>query len=357
MSNPSKGTRREWARVLLALALCAAASIAPAHAAAAAKPTFSSKNYDLYRTGSDTDVKPAAPATPMLVLMGGGLDVDDAFRAMIAKARGSSTGKVDVVVIRVTGEDGYNQYLMDMGGVDSVESLVIKTRAGADDPAVNAIVAKADVLFIAGGDQWDYINLWKGTKLDATLQALAVRNVPIGGTSAGLAVLGQFDFSAQNGTITSTEAMTNPYDRKLTLDGGFLNALPYMGGTITDSHFVTRDRMGRLVTFLARLIKDGSVALNAVRGIGLDEQTALVVDNGVATVMGNPDVAGGHTGAAYFLRPTIPATVIAAKKPLTFTNVGVQRLTWGQTFNLGNWPTTGYRYIDVVSGQLTSVPY
>jgi cyanophycinase len=349
-------------RGLLTLFITAGALSAPAYAGGGlskggAAPTFASKNYDLYRTGNAADALPAAPATSMLVLMGGGTDVDDAFRAMIAKARGNGSAKVDVVVIRVSGADGYNESIYAMDGVDSVESLVIKTREGANDPAVNKIVAAADVLFIAGGDQWDYINLWKGSLLDSSLRGLAAKRVPMGGTSAGLAVLGQFDYSAQYGTVTSTEAMANPYDRKLTLDAGFLNALPYMNGVITDSHLVTRDRMGRLVSFLARLIKDGSVGFEQARGIGVDEQTAVVVDDGIATVMGNDDGAGGRTGKAYFLKPTIAPLTVKAKTALTFRSVGVEKRTAGAVYDLRTWPVVSPSYLSVEAGLLTPAPY
>lgn len=341
-------------RGLMAAALAASLlSGAPAVAAggggkAGAAPSYSSKAYDYYLTGSAADVKPAAPQTQMVVLMGGGLDVDAAFQAMMSKAGASATNKIDVVVIRTSGADGYNQYLYDMGGADSVETLVIKSRDGADDIEVNRIAAGADLLFIAGGDQWTYINLWKGSRLDATLQGLNQRRVPVGGTSAGLAVLGQFDFSAQNGTITSDQAMANPYDRRLTLDREFIATLPGLGNTIADAHLVTRDRMGRLMTFLARIIKDGWVTnADAARGIGVDEQTAVLVDAGTARVLG--------VGYAYFLRPTIAATVIQAKKPLTLRSVQVNKLgAGGGTLDLLNWPAAGQYSLSVEAGVLTS---
>ncbi len=113
-----------------------------------------------------------------------GRGVDEAFHQMIAKAGGTAGSKVDAVVIRTSGADGYNDYLFEMVGVDSVESLVIKTREAANSPRVNAIVAGADLLFIAGGDQSTYIKLWKGTALDETLKGLRERKVPFGGTSA-----------------------------------------------------------------------------------------------------------------------------------------------------------------------------
>jgi len=81
-------------------------------------------------------------------------------------------------------------------------------------------MAKAEALFIAGGDQAGNIRLWKDTPLQAAIVELIQHTVPIGGTSAGLAVLGEVDFAALNGSIESTEALADPYQRQLTLDRG-----------------------------------------------------------------------------------------------------------------------------------------
>lgn len=356
MPKLSRRSCLELMQGLLAVCLLSLTLATPALAGGADKksgtpPTYSSKNYDYYLTGNAADQAPSAPSTPLSVLMGGGTDVDAAFMAMIAKARGNGSTPIDVVVIRASGADGYNDYLYQMGGVDSVETLVVKTRDGANDANVQRIVAGADLLFIAGGDQWDYIKLWKGTALDQAVQGLIARKVPVGGTSAGLAVLAQFDFSAQNDTITSAQALSNPYDRRLTLDRDFITSVPGLGNTIADAHLVTRDRMGRLMAFLARIIKDAWVARpDDARGIGVDEQTAVVVDDGVGTVMGS--------GAAYFLRPSIAATTIQAKTPLTFTSVRVDRLRAQEgTMDLRNWsrsPSVAPYWLDVIGGVLTS---
>lgn len=284
---------------------------------------------DYYLTGNAADVVLPEPRTASTVLMGGGPDVDEAFRWMARKAGGG-----DLVVLRATGADGYNDYIHAMGLVDSVETLVVKSREAAADPFVIDRIDRAEIVFIAGGDQSDYLTLWKGTPLQAALERAMARRAPVGGTSAGLAVLGQFDFAAFNGTIDSIKALGNPYDRRLTLDRGFLTASG-MGGVIADAHLDTRDRMGRLVTFLARLVNptDGWLMPSAAGGIGVDVETALVVDNGTATRLG--------LGSVYFLKPTIAPTVCAPKQPLTFRNVMVERLSGGGSFNLGTWAGQG----------------
>ena len=348
-----------WRLVAHALsALGAATFIAASPALAAgggvgtgAKPQQSSNDFDYYLTGSDTDAAAPAPRSQMLVLMGGGLDVDDAFRAMITKAGGTSGAAVDMVVIRTSGADGYNPYLFAMGGVDSVESLVIKTRDGANDARVNAIVAHAEVLFIAGGDQSTYIELWKGTALEGTLMGLRSRNVPFGGTSAGLAVLGDVDYTGERGSITSASALEDPYNKRLTLSTGFITGLPGLAGAITDSHLQTRDRMGRLVGFLARMIGDGLSPLGEARGIGVDEATAVVVDGDRATVVG--------ASAAYFVKPVIQPTILLPKTPLDFKGIRVDKLvqTGGGSFNLATWTpkhSLPPYYLNVYAGVLTS---
>lgn len=342
--------------------LCAGLAAAPAwagggSAGSGAKATVSTKDYDLYRSGSAADALPPQPASNLLVLMGGGIDVDDAFRAMIAKARGGTASKVDVVILRTSGADGYNAYLMAMDGVDSVESIVLKTRNGSSAPEVLDLVNRADVLFIAGGDQSTYIDLWAGTPLEAAMKAAVARHVPFGGTSAGLAVLGQFDYSGANQSVTSADALANPYNRNVTLDRSFLNALPLMAGVITDAHLVTRDRMGRLVTFLARLSADGWAGWQSLRGIGVDEQTAVVVDGDIATVMGNDDGAGGRTGSAYFLKPTMAPTTVKAKTPLTFRSLQVEKRVAGGRYNLATWPTESPYFISAEAGVLMPYPY
>lgn len=317
--------------LLLALAL-----------AVGATPALAGKRppYEHYLTGSAVNVTLPMPAAPTTLLMGGGPDVDAAFEWMIAKAGGG-----DFVVIRATGADGYNPYIYAMGGVDSVETLVIPSREAANDPFVIDRIGKAEALFIAGGDQSDYIQQWKGTGVDTALQGLIARHVPIGGTSAGLAVLGEVDFAALNGSVTSASALGNPYGRRVTLDRGFLTA-PALDAAIGDAHLDTRDRMGRLVTFMARMAQDGWVA--APRGIGVGVETALAIENGIGTRLG--------VGSVYFLQGGMPQ-VCQKRLPLTYRDVQVQRLSGAGQFDLVQWQgdgsTTDYS-LDAEAGVLSS---
>ncbi|HEX6292030.1 MAG TPA: cyanophycinase [Herpetosiphonaceae bacterium] len=280
--------------------------------------------YEYYVTGNSGDV--ARSTTAGLMLMGGSTDVDAAFQWMINKSGGG-----DFVVIRASGTDAYNPYIYGLGTLDSVETIIIKTRTAASNSFVVNKIRSAEALFIAGGDQADYVDFWKGTPVEDAIHYVASRNAPIGGTSAGLAIMGEFLFAAQNGTVYSSEALSDPYNRYMSLDRDFLT-LPNMDNVITDSHFAARDRMGRLVGFLARIVQDGWSP--EARGIGIDERTALVVEpSGAATRLGS--------GAVYFLRTPGRPEVCVSRTALTYRNVAVYRVSGAATFNLATWSGSG----------------
>ncbi len=285
------------------------------------KPRLIIRNY--YFVGNKEDAM--KPTSPGLVLMGGGTDVDEAFKWMIERSGGG-----DFVIIRASGTDAYNQYIYELGEVDSVETLIINNRLQAQDSFLVNKIKNAEALFIAGGDQSNYVKYWKGTPVEDALHYLTDKGVPIGGTSAGLAILGEFLFSAKNGTVYSSEALSDPYNKYMTLERDFLR-LPYMDKVITDSHFAQRDRMGRLVTFMARIITDGWSS--EVKGIGIDEATALLVDEkGLAIVKGK--------GSVYFLRTPGPPQRCIAQNPLTFLEIPVCKVSESGSFNLSSWNGT-----------------
>ncbi|HEY3297433.1 MAG TPA: Type 1 glutamine amidotransferase-like domain-containing protein [Armatimonadota bacterium] len=158
---------------------------------AVAAPTFAAKkNYEYYRVGNANDTTTAT--TPGTVLMGGGTDVDAAFQWMCQRS-----GNGDFLVIRATGTDAYNPYIQQLcPGENSVATLIIPSAAGANDPFVISTIQKAEAIWIAGGDQSNYINFWKGSPVQTNLNAAIARGIPIGGTSAGMNVLTQFLYSA-----------------------------------------------------------------------------------------------------------------------------------------------------------------
>ena len=248
-----------------------------------------------------------------LVLMGGGKDVDAAFKWMIERSGGG-----DVVILRASGTDAYNPYVFALGAVNSVETLLINSLASANNDTVAHTIKNAEMVFIAGGDQSNYMKYWRGTKVEKALNYLLTeKKAPVGGTSAGCAILGGLYYSGETGGITSATALLNPYDVNVTLyNNDFLKA-PYLQNVIADQHFSQRGREGRSMVFLGRILKDWNIA---AKGIAVDEKVAVCIDaTGKAQVFGDYSVTTPYNHA-YFLVSD------ASKQPEQFlTNT---KVTW-----------------------------
>jgi cyanophycinase len=220
-----------------------------------------------------------------------------------------------------------------------VATLIIPAREAALAPEAARTIRQAEAIFIAGGDQSNYINFWTDTPVQSALNDAIARGVPIGGTSAGLAVLGEFVYSAQNDlpngpNLTSAAALANPFHNQITITKNFLQIAP-LRSVITDSHFSSRDRLGRTLVFLARILQTGDSKI--ARGIGIDEHTAVLLQpDGSATVSG--------TGSAYFFEAATRASVIEAGKPLSIENITVSKLAAGAGFDLKRWPDAAVHY-------------
>jgi hypothetical protein len=119
----------------------------------------------------------------------------------------------------------------------------------------------------------------------------------IGGTSAGMAIQGEAYFSAQNGTITSPTALSNPYAATMTLSTEAFLENGSLRGIITDTHFDNPDRKGRMTAFLARLLVDLDTMY---KGIACDEYTAVCIEGNVASVYGD---FPAYDDNAYFIAP------------------------------------------------------
>jgi cyanophycinase-like exopeptidase len=292
-----------------------------------ALPAYAAKKYTYFRVGNQNDV--TTTTTAGTVLMGGGTDVDAAFQWMCQRS-----GNGDFLVIRATGTDAYNPYIQQLcPNENSVATLIIPNQAAANDPQVAAIIQHAEALFIAGGDQADYINFWQGTPVQSAVQGLINQGVPVGGTSAGMNVLTQFVYvGAGQKTVTSAMALADPYNKYIAFGENF-PGIPALQGLIDDPHFITRDRMGRDVAFMCRVYNNGWSS--APRDIDVDEQTALLLEtNGDATLVGNSN--------AYFLQAPGAPQVCQAGTAVTYQNIAVYRITPSMgTFNVATWTGSG----------------
>jgi cyanophycinase-like exopeptidase len=259
-----------------------------------------------------------------VVLMGGSTEVDPAARAFVEAAGGG-----DVLVLRASGSTTtYTPYFFTELSADPAPSSATTIRI--DDPAqssseaVLCVTTRSEAVWLAGGDQWDYVGGWTPALHDE-LAGLFDRGIAIGGTSAGAMVLGEFAFDASRGSITSGEALANPLSVDVSVSISPM-AQPELAGWIVDSHFRQRDREGRLLAFLARALSMSGG--DVVHGIGLDERASLVIEDGSYEAM-------AVTGRYVWLYRVAGTVTLVAGEPLDLPLVLRRRLESGET---GGWP-------------------
>ncbi len=284
-----------------------------------------------FLTGNAADV--VTPTRGLWVLQGGGDDVDFKYVRM-----GEYGGGGDFVVLRASGAAEYNDYIFALCRCDSVETLVFSSREAASDPDVVATILNAEALFFAGGDQSNYVKYWKDTPIEDAIHRVAAKPAPIGGTSAGMAILGEFVYSAMGKeSLTSAVAMADPFAPDVTLERNFLS-LPRLEGILTDQHLQERNRIGRTMTLLARLMADGWTP--SPRAIAADRETAIHIDPADGSVEIHA-TADHPTPYAYFLKPSRPPDRCQIGQPLTLLDVSVYRIGPAGRFDLDEWKGSG----------------
>ena len=272
-------------RITILLAYCIALSISNVM-------TLSSQPYDYYPIGNPIDI--VTQPTGGICLMGGGVEDDQAMKWFLNRANGG-----DVVVLRTSGSDGYNDYFFEdlRVPINSVQTFVCHNRESAYDSLLLEAVKRAEAIWFAGGNQATYVGYWRDTPLDSMISAkVELENLVIGGTSAGMAILGGYYFSARRGSISSAEALLDPIDDRSAIDtASFINH-PLLSKVITDTHFGERDRAGRLAVFMAHIFQQYEQIPFA---IAADEGIAICIDpGGIASVFGK---SSGDLGYAYFV--------------------------------------------------------
>ena len=292
------------------------------------------QNYTSYYTGNANIVTNPSGG---VCLMGGASEDDNAMKWFLQRANGG-----DVLVLRTSGSNGYNSYLYSGLGipVNSVETIVCNNALASNEPYVIQKIQEAEAIWFAGGDQWTYISYWRNSPIDNAInQAIQQRNIVVGGTSAGMVIQGEYYFSAQNGTVTSATALSNPYNGLVTVDSSAFIHNNYLDNTITDTHFDNPDRKGRLMTFLAKISIDYGVFAKA---IACDEYTSVCIDtNGLARVFGGHPT---YDDNAYFIQSNCE---LANQTPENCTSGNP--LTW----NLGGLAVKTYQIKGDATGSKT----
>jgi cyanophycinase len=232
-----------------------------------------------------------------LLLVGGGPEKNNTLSWSTTAYRWAGEGKRVAIVGTSTGS--LAPYFMQQCGAAWAKEFAIASHDSADSQATYDTLTSYDVIFFRGGDQYEYYNLYRNTKLQEAVNYVYSLGGTICGTSAGMSILSSIVFTAKNGSAYPDECIENPNNHYVTLASDFMDFVP---GFVFDTHFAERGRFGRLVGFLA------NYSLNQgqdITGLGLDDMTCMTVDeNGLGTVNGTGCANIYMAGSYYSLNGT-----------------------------------------------------
>jgi cyanophycinase len=209
-----------------------------------------------------------------LIIIGGGEDKKDDRVILREVARHIRGGKLVLATVASHQPEGYfADYEAGFKDLDVGElvELYVEDRHEAMDREKLSVLDDAAGIFFSGGDQLRITSQIGDTGIEAKVRGIYERGGVVAGTSAGASVM--------------SETMLVKGASKETHRIGDLHMAPGMGlirNVIIDQHFAERGRMGRLL---------GAVAHNPrVLGLGIDENTAVVVEDDTFTVIGSGGV-------------------------------------------------------------------
>jgi cyanophycinase len=232
------------------------------------------------------------PARGSLVIVGGGLKSESILKRFLDLASGPEAG---LVVIPTAGEsDDLADYAGDLRGLTDAGARHVKVihtrdRRVADSDAFVAPLREARGVWFPGGRHWRLADAYLGTRTHAALRDVLARGGVIGGTSAGATILGSF---MVRGDTKGNTIMV----------GDHVEGLGFLKNVTIDQHLLRRNRQFDLIPVIE--------SRHELLGIGLDEDTAIVVRGDRFDVMGTGYVAiYDHTrridtgGQFYLLAP------------------------------------------------------
>jgi cyanophycinase-like exopeptidase len=259
----------------------------------------------------------------------------------------------NVVVLAASDARNYDRSFYRYAHLASVQTVLIPPCASrAQVDSVARLVDRADAVYFAGGDQAHYV-AWKGTALMRAVTRVYARDGVVGGGSAGLAIQGAVVYDSVAGDRLNQEthtndAVENPLEPRMSFTTG-LFAWPALADTITDTHLVVRNRFGRMIVFLARILHDHLLpGARAVYGLGIDQASSVVVDpDGTATVLNGAEGRGAYLVRADGMPQLVPGL------PLRYT-VAVSHIGGsGERFDLLHKRTTEPWYTVTIDGART----
>lgn len=254
---------------LAAIAVLALGLISHAVPAAAPAPAAAPKPFKAEALG--TGAVKIGPPSGTVIAVGGGTVGPEIWKAFIDAAGGPDALILDVPnnsiskPLSVAPKD-VGQHLREHGA-HHVEVLFTQDRAVANSEPFVALIKKAQGIWFEGGRQYRAIEAYAGTQSESAFWDVLNRGGVIGGSSAGMAVLG--DFLVRGAPSNNNYIMDYP---------GYEKGFGFLRATAADMHVVARERLPDLTAVVARYPE--------LLGISADEGTAWVIRGDVGQIIG-----------------------------------------------------------------------
>jgi len=232
------------------------------------------------------------PENGSLVIVGGGMQ-DLSILQEFAELAGGADAPI-VVIPTAGGAEHYDEYWQGLAqfraaGLNNVTLIHTYDRETADTSEFAQAIRDAQGVWFTGGRQWRLADSYLHTEVHDALLELLDRGGVIGGSSAGATILGSY---LARGDTSSNAIMMGDHEEGF----GFISNIAI------DQHLLRRNRQFDLLEILAEKPE--------LLGIGLDEDTAIVVRNNRFRVIGKSYVVIYDTthqidsgGDFYFLEP------------------------------------------------------
>lgn len=262
------------------------------------------------------------PANGSLVVVGGAMRSPEIYERFIDLAGGPDAHIV--LVPTAGGAEEYDEFFQGMNawrdhGARNLTLLHTTDPAEADTDAFVEPLRTAGGVFFFGGRQWRLVDAYAGTKAEEAFREVLERGGVIGGSSAGATIQGSY--LVRGDTRTNTIMM-----------GDHQVGFGYLRNVAIDQHLIQRNRHFDMIEVIE--------ANPELLGIGLDEDTAIVVQGDRAEVIGRYYIAvydnqttTGRDGKFYFLSAGARLNLATreATRPSTIQAPigGVQKKPWG----------------------------
>ncbi len=234
------------------------------------------------------------PAHGSLLIHGGGRLGKETVTEFIQLA-GGLDGPFVIIPTAEEGEDWGADYVaasfLVRAGAKNVSVLHTRDRATADTIAFSEPLSTARGVWLGGGRQWRFADAYLGTRVVDQLNGVLARGGVIGGSSAGATIQGSYLVRGA------------PEGNQIMMAKGHEQGFAFLRGVAVDQHVLTRHRETDLVPVVS--------AHPELLGLGLDEGTAIIVQNDRARVVGasvlfvtDPRFQPGPDGNPYFTLKT-----------------------------------------------------